>query len=112
MERHVDRGGGNRGARARLLLVHSTPYRERTRRGSTQLTAVDMPAPRAASTFAADPAASDRERALWIYRTMLRIRSFDEEIVHLFKQGKIAGALHSYVGEEAVAAGVCARLRP
>jgi TPP-dependent pyruvate/acetoin dehydrogenase alpha subunit len=76
------------------------------------MTALDIPAPRASSAFAADPGASDRERARWIYRAMLRIRLFDEEIVHLFKQGKIAGALHSYVGEEAVAAGVCARLRP
>ncbi|MGH2458014.1 MAG: thiamine pyrophosphate-dependent dehydrogenase E1 component subunit alpha [Chloroflexota bacterium] len=43
---------------------------------------------------------------------MLRIRQFDERIVRLFAAGKIAGALHSYVGEEAVAAGVGANLRP
>jgi pyruvate dehydrogenase E1 component alpha subunit len=42
---------------------------------------------------------------------MLRIRAFDERIVALFAAGKIAGAVHSYVGEEAVAAGVCANLR-
>ena len=43
---------------------------------------------------------------------MVRIRAFDERVVTLFTAGKIAGALHSYVGEEAVAAGVCANLRP
>ncbi|MDQ6669378.1 MAG: thiamine pyrophosphate-dependent enzyme, partial [Chloroflexota bacterium] len=42
---------------------------------------------------------------------MLRIRAFDERIVTLFAAGKVAGAVHSYVGEEAVAAGVCANLR-
>ena len=45
-------------------------------------------------------------------RTMLRIRAFDERIVALFAAGRIAGAVHSYVGEDAVAAGVCANLRP
>lgn len=55
---------------------------------------------------------SVRERLLWMYRTMQRIRAFDERIVALFSAGRIAGALHSYVGEEAVAAGVGVNLRP
>lgn len=57
-------------------------------------------------------AGTDRERQLWMLHTMLRIRAFDERIVALFTGGKVAGAVHSYVGEEAVAAGVCANLRP
>jgi pyruvate dehydrogenase E1 component alpha subunit len=63
----------------------------------------------------ADPApfaGGDRERLLWLHRAMLRIRLFDERIVALFNAGRLAGALHSYVGEEAVAAGVCVNLRP
>lgn len=64
------------------------------------------------AAHAAPVKASETERLIWIYRTMLRIRQFDERIVRLFSAGKIAGALHSYVGEEAVAAGVCANLRP
>ncbi|MBI3974366.1 MAG: thiamine pyrophosphate-dependent dehydrogenase E1 component subunit alpha [Chloroflexi bacterium] len=64
------------------------------------------------SQYAAPVPAGERERLLWMYRTMLRIREFDERIVQLFGEGKIAGALHSYVGEEAVATGVCAHLRP
>jgi TPP-dependent pyruvate/acetoin dehydrogenase alpha subunit len=66
-------------------------------------------------TVPTDPAPVEgdrRDRLLWMYRTMLRIRRFDERIVTLFAAGKIAGAVHSYVGEEAVAAGVCANLRP
>ncbi|HEY3080627.1 MAG TPA: thiamine pyrophosphate-dependent dehydrogenase E1 component subunit alpha [Chloroflexota bacterium] len=46
-----------------------------------------------------------------MYRAMLRIRTFDQRIVELFAAGRIAGALHSYVGEEAVAAGMCVHLR-
>ncbi|MHB1133573.1 MAG: thiamine pyrophosphate-dependent dehydrogenase E1 component subunit alpha [Chloroflexota bacterium] len=47
-----------------------------------------------------------------MYKTMLRIRQFDDRIVRLFNSGRISGALHSYVGEEGVAAGVCSNLRP
>jgi pyruvate dehydrogenase E1 component alpha subunit len=43
---------------------------------------------------------------------MQRIRSFEEAVIELFARGKIPGFLHTYVGEEAVAAGVCAVLRP
>jgi pyruvate dehydrogenase E1 component alpha subunit len=59
----------------------------------------------------ASAANPDRERLLAMLRTMVRIRLFDERIVALFNAGKIAGAVHSYVGEEAVATGVCANLR-
>ncbi len=41
---------------------------------------------------------------------MVRIREFEEAGGRLMEQGKIPGALHLYVGEEAVAAGVCASL--
>lgn len=54
----------------------------------------------------------DRDRLLHILHMMWRIRIFDTRIVELFSAGRISGALHSYVGEEAVAAGVCAALRP
>jgi pyruvate dehydrogenase E1 component alpha subunit len=50
--------------------------------------------------------------ALQLYETMQRIRKFELAVVELFARGKIPGFLHTYVGEEAVAAGVCATLRP
>ena len=53
-----------------------------------------------------------KEVALQLYETMQRIRSFEMAVVDLFARGKIPGFLHTYVGEEAVAAGVCAALRP
>ncbi|MER3421663.1 MAG: pyruvate dehydrogenase (acetyl-transferring) E1 component subunit alpha [Chloroflexota bacterium] len=43
---------------------------------------------------------------------MLRIRLFEEEAGKLSEAGKIPGALHLYVGQEAVAAGVMAHLTP
>ncbi|MEQ1880025.1 MAG: dehydrogenase E1 component subunit alpha/beta [Burkholderiales bacterium] len=45
-----------------------------------------------------------------IYRSMLRIRRFDEGVSDLFKEGLVKGTAHSYVGQEAVAAGACAAL--
>ena len=47
-----------------------------------------------------------------LYRTMRRIRAFDERVAELFEGGEIKGTAHSYVGQEAVAAGVCANLGP
>ena len=47
-----------------------------------------------------------------LYRTMRRIRAFDEKVAELFEAGEIKGTAHSYVGQEAVAAGVCASLGP
>ncbi len=53
-----------------------------------------------------------RDVLLDLHRRMLRIRLFEEEAGKLSEAGKIPGALHLYVGEEAVAAGVMAHLTP
>src|SRR5437879_11930376 len=45
-----------------------------------------------------------------LYTTMVRIRRFDEKTVELFSAGLVKGTAHSYVGQEAVAAGACANL--
>ena len=47
---------------------------------------------------------------LAMYRTMLTIRRFEEECNYLFLQGRIPSTLHLYIGQEAVATGVCAHL--
>ena len=48
-----------------------------------------------------------------LYRTMRRIRSFEERVAELYVRGLSAGSmLHLSIGEEAAAAGVCAALRP
>jgi pyruvate dehydrogenase E1 component alpha subunit len=55
---------------------------------------------------------ADTETLLHIFRTMVKIREFEEAAGRLAEQAKIPGAVHLYVGEEAVAAGVCATLTP
>jgi len=51
-----------------------------------------------------------KQKALWIHETMIRIRRFEERSIELFQAGELPGFLHAYIGEEAVAAGVCAHL--
>ncbi len=48
--------------------------------------------------------------ALGIHRTMVRIRVFESRVEELFKAGKLPGFVHTYIGQEAIAAGVCAAL--
>jgi 2-oxoisovalerate dehydrogenase E1 component len=47
---------------------------------------------------------------LKLFEVMYRIRCFEERATELFKKGAIKGTAHSYAGEEAIAAGVCAHL--
>ena len=46
-----------------------------------------------------------------LYITMRRIRAFEDKTADLFQEGVVKGTAHSYKGEEAIAAGVCATLR-
>ena len=50
------------------------------------------------------------ETLLDMHRRMVRIRIFEEHAGKLMEDGKIPGALHLYVGQEAVAAGVMVHL--
>ncbi len=45
-----------------------------------------------------------------LFRTMTTIRLFEQRVAREFRTGEIPGFVHMYVGEEAVAAGVCANL--
>src|SRR5215217_8573095 len=54
----------------------------------------------------------DTDHLLSLYREMLVIRRTEEQLARAYQQGHIPGACHTYVGQEAVAVGVCARLRP
>jgi len=46
-----------------------------------------------------------------LYRTLYTIRVFETECIKLYRQGLIIGYFHPYLGEEAIATGVCAALR-
>src|SRR5438132_4167666 len=45
-----------------------------------------------------------------LHRTMLTIRLFEQRVAREFRTGEIPGFVHMYIGQEAVAAGVCANL--
>jgi 2-oxoisovalerate dehydrogenase E1 component len=47
-----------------------------------------------------------------LYRTMQLIRLCEEELARAHQRGLVHGACHTYVGQEAIATGVCAHLDP
>ncbi len=51
-----------------------------------------------------------KKELLGLYRTMQTIRKTEEQLVKSHQRGLIPGACHTYIGEEAVASGVCANL--
>jgi pyruvate dehydrogenase E1 component alpha subunit len=52
------------------------------------------------------------EQALRMYGQMLAIRLFEERVNDLYTRALMPGLAHLYIGEEAVAVGVCEALRP
>ncbi len=50
------------------------------------------------------------EQMLKLYESMLRIRKVEEQLAKDSKEGNIPGAVHLYIGQEAVAVGVCSQL--
>lgn len=50
------------------------------------------------------------DKLLNMYKTMVRIRRFEDNIHIRFLRGTLPGTVHLYQGEEAVAVGVCAHL--
>src|SRR5258705_4053172 len=52
------------------------------------------------------------ERLLHMYKQMVSIRLFEEQVNDLYTRALMPGLTHLYQGEEAVAVGVCEALRP
>ena len=59
----------------------------------------------------ATPPRIDSGLALAMYRDMVTIRLFEEQVNELYRGAKMPGLAHLYIGEEAVAVGVCSALR-
>jgi pyruvate dehydrogenase E1 component alpha subunit len=53
----------------------------------------------------------DREEWLHMYEQMFKIRTFEEHVNELYQAAKMPGLAHLYIGEEAIAVGVCEALR-
>ena len=56
--------------------------------------------------------ALSEDRLRELFREMLLIRRFEEKVEERFRAGELPGFLHVCIGQEAVAAGVCAALEP
>lgn len=58
---------------------------------------------------------SDKERLIGMLKLMYKIRFFEERAKKLYKAGMLSGnflgALHSYIGQEAIAVGACSCLK-
>lgn len=54
----------------------------------------------------------DNQTLIELYTTMLTIRRFEERVASEFYAGNICGFIHSYIGQEAIATGVCSHLTP
>jgi TPP-dependent pyruvate/acetoin dehydrogenase alpha subunit len=54
---------------------------------------------------------TETEQSMRMYRRMLMIRSFEEAANDLYTRALMPGLTHLYIGEEAVAVGVCEALR-
>src|ERR1700745_4009729 len=63
------------------------------------------------ATERSDAASVDVGQQLRFYRQMLAIRLFEERVNDLYTRALMPGLAHLYIGEEAVAVGVCEALR-
>ena len=61
----------------------------------------------------ADQAAPEVDREDWLhmYEQMAKIRTFEEHVNELYQSAKMPGLAHLYIGEEAIAVGVCQALQ-
>jgi pyruvate dehydrogenase E1 component alpha subunit len=80
-----------------------------TKKSSSTIEKTEPPpaAPVSAASRAAINARLTTPERLELYRTMVRIRRFEERCLRAYQQGRIGGFLHLYIGQEAVAVGCC-----
>jgi acetoin:2,6-dichlorophenolindophenol oxidoreductase subunit alpha len=55
--------------------------------------------------------AKDVDKLLRLYRQMMAIRMFEEHVNELYTRALMPGLAHLYIGEEAIAVGICEALR-
>ncbi len=54
---------------------------------------------------------TDKNELIKLFRTMLTIRRFEERVSKEYAAGNVLGYVHLYIGQEAIATGVCNNLR-
>src|SRR5256884_2066682 len=72
-----------------------------------------MPQPETSKPIDTEVSTGDTGQARWLsmYEQMLKIRIFEEHVNQLYVSAKMPGLAHLYIGEEAIAVGVCEALR-
>jgi pyruvate dehydrogenase E1 component alpha subunit len=63
------------------------------------------------TTHPGAPVGASTEKLLRFYRQMTAIRLFEERVNNLYTRALMPGLAHLYIGEEAVAVGICEALR-
>jgi len=65
-------------------------------------------------TTATEPRETSEKIDLWLrmYRQMVAIRQFEAQVNELYTRALMPGLAHLYIGEEAVAVGICEALKP
>jgi TPP-dependent pyruvate/acetoin dehydrogenase alpha subunit len=63
------------------------------------------------ATQPSEPPSSVAQKWLHAYRLMMAIRLFEEQVNDLYTRAIMPGLAHLYIGEEAVAVGICEALR-
>ena len=53
----------------------------------------------------------DKADLINLYKMMVKIRKFDENLIRLLGEGKVVGFYHSGQGQEAIATATCSLLR-
>jgi TPP-dependent pyruvate/acetoin dehydrogenase alpha subunit len=79
--------------------------------GSGEFVEARHPASDHVPTAGAQLLETEQVRWLSIYEQMLKIRIFEEHVNQLYISAKMPGLAHLYIGEEAIAVGVCSALR-
>lgn len=65
---------------------------------------------RTADTASFAAASLGREKILSMLALLHRVRLFEERVKDLYREGAITGAIHLYIGQEAIAVGACSAL--
>ena len=58
------------------------------------------------------PGDAGDDALLALYRQMVRVRAFEEEVIDAFGKGLVPGSTHPCIGAEGIKAGALATLRP
>ena len=67
--------------------------------------------PKTSQVNSIEKSRTEHEQWLHMYRQMLKIRKFEENVNQLYTTAKMPGLSHLSIGQEAVAVGVCESLR-